>query len=402
MPPGAGGPRDPVARALGAVEGGGVGAPGAGSGEDRPADRGAAALLGPVRGGPDHRGHDGPARPAAAGRSGRGAGRAGARDDGLPAEPDPAVLPGAPRRQPDPRPPRSRSASWAPTRTATAGCAASSASAVRGAGWRPASAWPGTRSSANARASTTTPTSTPRHAAGSPADAFVRLVRRAADALDKTLQRTGHRGERGQVVLHHDVDPDGTLGPGQLHLGDVVPDTVARFLGCDAEVRVAAWQAGQLLGINPTERTVPAGSVASSNGATRAASTRSATAAAGCTSTTSSTGPTAASPSPSNLLCLCTLHHRELHEGLFTHRRRPRGRPAAVPRRPRETDRATRTRLARAPPPRRALALHPALRRTPRHRFLHLELVKRGPAEAHPRDSASVTVTYVPSSYDQR
>ena len=77
---------------------------------------------------------------------------------------------------------------------------------------------------------------------------------------------------------------------------------------------------------------------------------------------------------PANLLCLCTLHHRELHEGLFSIDGDPevgplrfldaRGRPIEPPE----------PRLARAPPPRRAVALHPALRRTPRHRFLQLEL----------------------------
>lgn len=150
------------------------------------------------------------------------------------------------------------------------------------------------------------------------ADAFVRLVREGCDALDRTLQRTGYRGERCQVVLHHDVDPDGTFGPGQLHLGDVIPDAVARYLACDAEVRVAAWHAGRLLGINPTDRTVP-------RRLRRALERRD----QGCRHPLCNRarwlhvhhlqhwedgGPTI----PSNLLCLCTLHHRELHEGLFS------------------------------------------------------------------------------------
>ena len=62
------------------------------------------------------------------------------------------------------------------------------------------------------------------------ADGLVRMASEAADALDPTLRRTGQRGERNTVVLHHDVDPDGTLGPGQLELGPVVPDTVGRYL----------------------------------------------------------------------------------------------------------------------------------------------------------------------------
>ncbi|MET0903220.1 MAG: DUF222 domain-containing protein [Acidimicrobiales bacterium] len=85
-------------------------------------------------------------------------------------------------------------------------------------------------------------------------DAFMRLVNEGNDALDPTLQRTGYRGERNQVVLHHDVHADGTLDPGQLHLGEVIPDTVARFVACDAQVRVAAYGAGVLLGITPAVR----------------------------------------------------------------------------------------------------------------------------------------------------
>jgi hypothetical protein len=150
------------------------------------------------------------------------------------------------------------------------------------------------------------------------ADGFMRLVREGCDALDKTLQRTGHRGERCQVILHHDIDPDGTLGPGQLHLGDVLPDTVARYLACDADVRVAAWRAGRLLGINPTERTVP-------RRLRRMIERRD----QGCMHPLCNRrrwlhvhhlqhwadgGLTV----PANLLCLCTLHHRELHEGLFS------------------------------------------------------------------------------------
>jgi hypothetical protein len=98
----------------------------------------------------------------------------------------------------------------------------------------------------------------------------------------------------------------------------VIPDTVARFLSCDAEVRVVAWQTGRLLGINPTERTVP-------RRLRRAIERRD----QGCMHPMCSRrrhlhvhhlqhwaegGLTI----PANLLCLCTLHHRELHEGLFS------------------------------------------------------------------------------------
>jgi hypothetical protein len=87
------------------------------------------------------------------------------------------------------------------------------------------------------------------------ADGLVRMATEAADALDPALARTGQRGERNLVVLHHDVDPDGTLGPGQLDIGPVVPDAVARFLSCDARVQVMTHRLGQLVGIHPTERT---------------------------------------------------------------------------------------------------------------------------------------------------
>jgi hypothetical protein len=146
-------------------------------------------------------------------------------------------------------------------------------------------------------------------------DAFVRMASEAADALDATLARTGHRGERNKVVLHHDVDAEGSLGPGQLHLGAVVPDTVARYLGCDAEVIVATYRAGQLIGITPTTRTVP-------RHLRRVIERRDQGCAHPlCTQTRwlhihhivywHHRGMTI----PSNLVCLCPTHHRELHEG---------------------------------------------------------------------------------------
>ena len=193
----------------------------------------------------------------------------------------------------------------------------------------------------------------------------MRLVNEGNDALDPTLQRTGYRGERNQVVLHHDVHPDGTLGPGQVHLDEVIPDTVARFLACDS--RSAS---------PPTE---PA-----------------------CCS---------ASPRPSGCprgRCIKRMERRDqgcvhplcnrrrwLHPRVPLHaappraprravhdRRQPRSPQPAVPRRSRETESTHRRRLARAPPPRRAHPLRPALRRPPRHRFLQLELIRR----ARPRD----------------
>jgi hypothetical protein len=149
------------------------------------------------------------------------------------------------------------------------------------------------------------------------ADGLVRMASEAADALDPTFRRTGQRGERNTVVLHHDVDPDGTLGPGQLEMGPVVPDPVARFLSCDAVVQVVTYRLGQIIGINPTERTP--------NRATRRYLARRDQ---GCTHPLCTQrlwlhahhivhwehgGPTL----PANLVLLCPIHHRALHLGAF-------------------------------------------------------------------------------------
>jgi hypothetical protein len=149
-------------------------------------------------------------------------------------------------------------------------------------------------------------------------DALVRMGSEAADSLDAELQRTGRRGDRNKVVLHHDIDPTGCFGPGQLHLGPTVPDVLARFLACDAEVMVASYRMGQLIGIHPSERTV-------SRALRRAIERRD----QGCTHPLCSQrrflhvhhlehwedgGETV----PANLLCLCPSHHREHHLGEFT------------------------------------------------------------------------------------
>ena len=159
---------------------------------------------------------------------------------------------------------------------------------------------------------------TARRATVALADALVRMAAEAADSLDADLQRTGRRGDRNKIVLHHDVDPEGRFGPGQLHLGPVVPDVISRYLGCDAEVMVASHRTGQLIGIHPTERTV-------SRALRRAIERRD----QGCTHPLCSQrrflhvhhlrhwedgGKTV----PANLACLCPRHHREHHLGELT------------------------------------------------------------------------------------
>jgi hypothetical protein len=150
------------------------------------------------------------------------------------------------------------------------------------------------------------------------ADGLVRMASEAADALDPTFRRTGHRGERNTVVLHLDIDPDGTHSPAQLELGSVVPDHVARYLCCDARVQVMTYLQGRLIGINPAERTV--------NRATRRYLARRDQ---GCTFPLCGQklwlhahhirhwehgGVT----EPRNLTMLCPSHHRALHQGEFT------------------------------------------------------------------------------------
>jgi hypothetical protein len=150
------------------------------------------------------------------------------------------------------------------------------------------------------------------------ADGLVRMASEAADALDPTLRRTGQRGERNTVVLHIDLDPDGTLGPAQLETGPVIPDPIARYLACDARIQVMTHRLGQLIGIHPTERTP--------NRAMRRYLTRRDQ---GCTHPLCTQrlwlhahhivhwehgGPTL----PANLVLLCPRHHRALHHGAFS------------------------------------------------------------------------------------
>jgi Domain of unknown function (DUF222)/HNH endonuclease len=150
------------------------------------------------------------------------------------------------------------------------------------------------------------------------ADGLVRMASEAADALDPTYRRTGQRGERNTIVVHIDLDPDGTLGPAQLDMGPVVPDPVARFLSCDAQIQVMAYRLGQLIGIHPTQRTP-----------NRAMRRYLARRDQGCTHPLCTQrlwlhahhirywehgGPT----EPHNLVLLCPRHHRALHHGAFS------------------------------------------------------------------------------------
>jgi hypothetical protein len=150
------------------------------------------------------------------------------------------------------------------------------------------------------------------------ADALVRMASEGLDGLDSELQRAGHRGERCQVVVHRHLNPDGTLSPGRLHTGELIPDPVTRYLGCDAKVVLNSYLDGKLIGITPTQRTP-------NRRLRRYLEHRD----GGCAHPLceqkrwlhahhltwwENGGLTTAD----NLLCLCPNHHRGLHHGDFT------------------------------------------------------------------------------------
>ncbi len=88
------------------------------------------------------------------------------------------------------------------------------------------------------------------------ADGLARLAEVGLDALDPATRRGEARGERAQVIIHLDGRSDGH-GHARIHLGPQLPDTLRRYLCCDAKVRTAIEDHnGALLGISPLEPTV--------------------------------------------------------------------------------------------------------------------------------------------------
>jgi hypothetical protein len=149
-------------------------------------------------------------------------------------------------------------------------------------------------------------------------DAFIRLASEGTDNLDPTCQRTGHRGERHQVVIHRHLHDDGTLGPARLHKGVHIPDAVARYLGCDAKVVINDYLNGRLTGITVTSRTP-------NRRLRRYLEHRD----GGCAHPLCDQKrwldahhilwwENGGLTTPDNLLCLCPTHHRGLHHGDFT------------------------------------------------------------------------------------
>jgi Domain of unknown function (DUF222) len=150
------------------------------------------------------------------------------------------------------------------------------------------------------------------------ADGLVRMASEAADALDPTLARTGQRGDRNHVVVHIDLGPDGRLGPAQLEMGPVVPDTIARYLACDADIQVMTYRLGQLVGIHPTvrepNRAMRRYLARRDQGCTHPLCTQRLWLHAHHLVFWEDGGLTI----PSNLVLLCPFHHRALHRGEFS------------------------------------------------------------------------------------
>ena len=229
-----------------------------------------------------------------------------------------------------PHPGRNASATCARTSTPTAGCRASSPCPHRRRrSTRRRWASPATRSSATLRASRSIAELDGSSRPGvSWADAFMRLVNEGNDALDPTLQRTGYRGERNQVVLHHDVAP-------RRHPRHRASSTSARSSPTPSP---GSSPATPRSASPPTRPACSSGSpppCATPSRALRRAMERRDQ---GCVHPLCNRrrwlhihhlqllGRRRPHRCRANLVCLCTQHHRELHEGLFTHRGQPRSR----------------------------------------------------------------------------
>ena len=139
-------------------------------------------------------------------------------------------------------------------------------------------------------------------------------LRRMADLALANLDGAGRRpGERYQVVFH--LDP--TQGDARLHLGPILPDTLRRYLLCDADVRAMFEHNDVLLAMTSRLRTVDdrmRSFIENRDGGCRVP---------GCEQTWWlhihhivhwEDGGTTTSE---NLCCLCPYHHRLHHEGLL-------------------------------------------------------------------------------------
>jgi hypothetical protein len=82
-----------------------------------------------------------------------------------------------------------------------------------------------------------------------PVDAFLRMMRRAADADAASIGSTADH-HRHLVVLHVDVSTQ----IAQAHMGPVVPSWVTEAWSCDATFQVLFTQEGRALGVGPRRR----------------------------------------------------------------------------------------------------------------------------------------------------
>jgi hypothetical protein len=147
------------------------------------------------------------------------------------------------------------------------------------------------------------------------ADGLLRLARAGLDGLDPASGAGRPPGERTQVIVH--LDAEGQAPP-RLHLGPVLPASMADYLACDSTVRYLLLRHGQPLAmgrrqhtVNPRLRTV----VEHRDGGCRVP---------GCDYTRwlhihhirhwTRGGPT----DPDNLCALCPAHHRMIHAGTLT------------------------------------------------------------------------------------
>lgn len=149
-------------------------------------------------------------------------------------------------------------------------------------------------------------------------DALLRVMNAALDSFDPEAARSGRASDRYQVMVHVDA----RTGATQPHLGVWLPDTLARYITCDATMRLAIHQAfddgaDRLLGISPAARVVDAKLRAAIEHRDRGCRVP------GCEHTRwlhihhirhhHHGGLTI----PSNLIALCPYHHRLHHQGLL-------------------------------------------------------------------------------------
>jgi hypothetical protein len=145
-------------------------------------------------------------------------------------------------------------------------------------------------------------------------DALQRLLHAALDGLDPNVAAGRRPGDRTQVIVHIDA---GDLTTARLHLGPLLPVTVAAQLTCDADFRAVVERHGIVVATFRRRRTVPEvlrNLIEDRDGGCRVP---------GCGRCGflhihhlvhwAKGGPTSAD----NLVALCPEHHRMVHAGLL-------------------------------------------------------------------------------------